>query len=82
MWLFAQTAGIVAVFYKIAGVIYERSIDCGEVIIKPYHKQQEKNPGKYSYNVGNLVGPILSTTTEYYTIFITIVMLGMVTLHF
>jgi len=60
MWLFPLTAGLVACFFRIAGVIYERTVDCGEILIKDKHD----NIGKYAYNVGELVGSIMGNTSE------------------
>lgn len=80
MWIFAQTAGIMAVFYKIAGVIYERTLACGEVIMyrssDEFFHQQDTNPAKYAYSTADLIGPTVSSVTEYLAIFFTIVILG------
>ncbi len=55
---FALSAAIVALFYRITGLIYERTVSIGEVIIFQDDEMQEMNmhPGTTTYNIGEIVG--------------------------
>ena len=55
---FALGAAIVALFFRISGLIYERTINVGEVIIFQDEEVQEMSmhPGTTTYNIGEIVG--------------------------
>jgi len=43
LWPFALTSGIVAVYYRISGILMERITDIGEVLIAEGDKIEESN---------------------------------------
>ena len=53
MWPFALTACTVAIYFRFYGIIYDRTIDCGE--IRSVNNNVD-HPAVVCYNVGELSG--------------------------
>ncbi len=73
VWPFALTSSSVAIFFKFYGLIYDRTIDCGE---KRYTLQQERFPGRVAYNVGELMGQVIGPLADMYSIAAIIIIAG------
>jgi hypothetical protein len=54
LWPFALNVTAVAVFFRVSGIIYERTVTCGEVLILHGSEPDAyiKNPASTTYNIG------------------------------
>jgi len=54
LWPFALNVAAVAVFFRVSGIIYERTVTCGEVLILHGSEPDAyiKNPASTTYNIG------------------------------
>jgi Na+/H+-translocating membrane pyrophosphatase len=62
----------VAVFFRVSGIIYERTTNVGEVLIAHGNNYDHyiKHPASTTYNIGQLAGSLIGTTLDYYSLFI------------
>ncbi len=72
LWPFALTTATVGVFFRISGIIYERTTNVGEVLIAHGSECDHymKHPASTTYNVGQLAGSLVGTTLDYYGLFV------------
>ena len=58
LWPFALTAAAVAVFYRINGILYERTVGVGEVLVAHGDRvdQAIRHPATTAYNIGEIIG--------------------------
>ena len=67
-----MTTVAVAVFFRVSGIIYERTTNVGEVLIAHGSEYDcyMKHPASTTYNVGQLSGSLIGTTLDYYGLFV------------
>lgn len=76
MWPYALNAGVVSIFYRISGIIFERTSEVGEVLIAEGDQVQgEKtvDPACIGHNVSDLMSKSICIGLEYSTMFYTFV---------